>query len=102
VRAFHTGGGAINPWPHRGQVKLTCASFGQGDGVAAIDRKLAKILTQESGWLVFNTHGDGRRRLESHPGLLLGTAAGTSVGHQVGGNPAGGSRLGNVRRLSGT
>ena len=57
VRAFRTGGGAINPWPHRGQVKVTCTSFGPGNCEAAIDRELAKLLARETGWLVFNTHG---------------------------------------------
>ena len=57
VRAFRTGGGAINPWPHPGQVKLTCTSFGPGNCEAAIDREIAKLLARKSGWLVFNTHG---------------------------------------------
>jgi peptidoglycan/xylan/chitin deacetylase (PgdA/CDA1 family) len=57
VRAFRTGGGAINPRPHRGQVKLTCTSFGPGNCEAAIDRELTKLLARETGWLVFNTHG---------------------------------------------
>jgi len=57
VRAFRTGGGAINPWPHRGQVKLTCVSSGPGNCEAAIDRELERLLARKSGWLVFNTHG---------------------------------------------
>jgi len=57
VRAFRTGGGAINPRPHKGQVKLTCASFGPGNCEAAIDREIENLLARESGWLVFNTHG---------------------------------------------
>lgn len=57
VRAFRTGGGAINPWPHREQVKLTCTSFGPGNCEAAIDREVGKLLARKSGWLVFNTHG---------------------------------------------
>jgi len=57
VRAFRTGGGAINPRPHPGQVKLTCTSFGPGNGEAAIDREIENLLARESGWLVFNTHG---------------------------------------------
>ncbi len=57
VRAFRTGGGAINPLPHEGQVKLTCTSFGPGNCEAAIDREIEKLLRQDSGWLIFNTHG---------------------------------------------
>ena len=57
VRAFRTGGGAINPRPHKGQVKLTCTSFGPGNCEAAIDREIESLLARESGWLIFNTHG---------------------------------------------
>ncbi len=57
VRAFRTGGGAINPWPRSGQAKLTCVSSGPGNCEAAIDRELARLLARPSGWLVFNTHG---------------------------------------------
>ena len=56
-QAFRTGGGAINPWPHEGQVKLTCTSFGPGNCEHAIDREIEKLLALESGWLIFNTHG---------------------------------------------
>ncbi len=57
VRAFRTGGGAINPLPHPGQTKLTCVSFGPGNCETAIDREIDKLLARESGWLIFNTHG---------------------------------------------
>ena len=57
VRAFRTGGGAINPLPHKGQPKLTCTSFGPGNCEQAIDRQIEKLLAQEAGWLIFNTHG---------------------------------------------
>ena len=57
VRAFRTGGGAINPLPHKGQVKLTCTSFGPENCEAAIDREIEKLLSQDSGWVIFNTHG---------------------------------------------
>ena len=57
VRAFRTGGGGINPLPHKGQVKLTTTSFGPGNCEAAIDREVEKLLAKESGWLIFNTHG---------------------------------------------
>ena len=57
VRAFRTGGGAINPLPHKGQVKLTCTSFGPGNCEQAIDREIEKLLARKTGWLIFNTHG---------------------------------------------
>lgn len=57
VLAFRTGGGAINPWPRKGQAKLTCTSFGPGNCEAAIDREIEKLLAKESGWMIFNTHG---------------------------------------------
>jgi peptidoglycan/xylan/chitin deacetylase (PgdA/CDA1 family) len=57
VRAFRTGGQAINPWPHPKQVKLTCTSFGPGNCEEAIDREIEKLLACQTGWLIFNTHG---------------------------------------------
>lgn len=57
VRAFRTGFRAINPLPHRGQVKLTCTSFGPDNCEKAIDREIEQLLAKESGWLIFNTHG---------------------------------------------
>ena len=57
VKAFRTGRGAINPLPTKDQVKLTCTSFGPGICEQAIDRQIEKLLAQETGWLIFNTHG---------------------------------------------
>lgn len=57
VRAFRTGGGAIQSLPQKGQVKLTCASFGPGNCEAAIDREIERLQERDSGWLIFNTHG---------------------------------------------
>jgi len=57
VRAFRIGGPAINAWPHRKQVKLTCTSFGPGNCEHAIDREIEKLLARKTGWLIFNTHG---------------------------------------------
>ncbi|MBM4091687.1 MAG: hypothetical protein FJ276_20010 [Planctomycetes bacterium] len=57
VRAFRTGGAAINPLPVKGQTKLTCTSFGPGNCEAAIDREIERLLAKDSGWLIFNTHG---------------------------------------------
>ncbi len=57
VRAFRTGGGAINARPQKDQAKLTCTSFGPGNCEAAIDKEIENLLARESGWLIFNTHG---------------------------------------------
>ena len=57
VRAFRTGGGAINPLPNKGQTKLTCTSFGPDNCEKAIDREIEKLLAKDFGWLIFNTHG---------------------------------------------
>ncbi len=57
VRAFRPGGAAINPLPHKEQVKLTCTSFEPDNCEKAIDREIEKLLRNESGWLIFNTHG---------------------------------------------
>ncbi len=57
VRAFRTAGRAINPWPHKGQVKLTCTSFGPKNCEQAIDKEIEKLLARDTGWLIFNTHG---------------------------------------------
>lgn len=57
VMAFRTGGGAINSLPHKRQVKLTCTSFGPGNCEQAINHEIEKLLAQEKGWLIFNTHG---------------------------------------------
>jgi hypothetical protein len=42
---------------HKGQTKLTCTSFGPGNCERAIDGQIEKLLAQETGWLIFNTHG---------------------------------------------
>jgi peptidoglycan/xylan/chitin deacetylase (PgdA/CDA1 family) len=57
VRAFRTGGDAIQSLLERGRAKLTCTSFGPGNCEAAIDREVERLLARESGWLIFNTHG---------------------------------------------
>ena len=38
-------------------MKLTCSSFGPGNCEHAIDREIGKLLAQDRGWLIFNTHG---------------------------------------------
>jgi len=57
TKAFRTGGGAINPLPHAGQVKLTCTSYGPGNCEKDIEEKIAQLLDTDSGWLIYNTHG---------------------------------------------
>jgi peptidoglycan/xylan/chitin deacetylase (PgdA/CDA1 family) len=58
VMAFRTGGNAINPLPQKGQVKLTCNGYGKpGNCEEHIEGQLAQLLSQESGWLIYNTHG---------------------------------------------
>jgi peptidoglycan/xylan/chitin deacetylase (PgdA/CDA1 family) len=57
VRAFRTGGGGLNPLPHKGQVKLTCTGFGPGNSEQHLDNEIEKLLAKDSGWLVYNLHG---------------------------------------------
>lgn len=57
VRAYRTGFGSLNPFPHAGQKRLTCASFGPGNAEADIEANIEELLKQESGWMIYNTHG---------------------------------------------
>jgi peptidoglycan/xylan/chitin deacetylase (PgdA/CDA1 family) len=57
VRAFRTGGGGINPLPHKGQVKLTCTAYGPGNCEQHLEGEIEKLLAGDSGWLIYNTHG---------------------------------------------
>jgi len=57
VRAFRTGGSAINPLPTRTTTKLTCVSFGPGNAEADLDARLHDLLAQPEGWLIYNLHG---------------------------------------------
>jgi peptidoglycan/xylan/chitin deacetylase (PgdA/CDA1 family) len=57
VRAFRTGGGGINPLPHKNQVKLTCTGFGPGNCENHLETEIEKLLARDSGWLVYNAHG---------------------------------------------
>lgn len=57
VWAFRTGWQPINPLPHKGEVKLTCSSFGPENAEKAIDQQVERLLAKDSGWLIFNTHG---------------------------------------------
>ena len=57
VRAFRTGGSGINPLPTKRAKKLTCTAFGPGNCEAHLDECVAKWLAEQSGWLIYNTHG---------------------------------------------
>jgi len=57
VKAFRTGGDSINPWPKKGQAKLTCRSSGPANCEAVLDRDIERFLAKDSGWLIFNLHG---------------------------------------------
>jgi hypothetical protein len=57
VKAFRTGGPALNPLPHRGQAKLTCTSHGPDNIDIHLQGEIDKLLAQPPGWLIYNTHG---------------------------------------------
>ncbi len=57
VKVFRTGGGGINPLPHKGQVKLTCVGYGPGNIEQHLEKEIEKLLSRFSGWLIYNTHG---------------------------------------------
>jgi len=58
VRAFRAGGGAINPWPHKGQTKLTTGGAGgKGTTEENVDRIIDGFLAGPSGWCIITLHG---------------------------------------------
>ncbi len=57
VKAFRTGGPAVNALPHKGQVKLTCTTHGPENIDAHLNTEIEKLLALPSGWLIYNTHG---------------------------------------------
>jgi len=57
VKAFRTGGEAINPLPHRGQVRLTTSAYGPENCEWHLDEYIEKLLVHPSGWLIYNVHG---------------------------------------------
>ena len=57
VRAFRTGGDAINPLPFAGQVKLTTSAYGPENCEEHLEQQLARLLRQSAGWLIYNVHG---------------------------------------------
>ena len=57
VKAFRTGGAAVNPWPGKGEARLTCRSAGPENAEPAVDREVERLLAMDRGWLIFNLHG---------------------------------------------
>jgi peptidoglycan/xylan/chitin deacetylase (PgdA/CDA1 family) len=57
VRAFRTGGPAIQPLPTKKTKRITCSAFGPGNCEKDLDAWIEKLLALPSGWLVYNTHG---------------------------------------------
>ena len=57
VKAFRTGGDAINPLSHRGQFRLTTSAYGPENCEWHLDEQIDRLLAQPSGWLIYNTHG---------------------------------------------
>ena len=57
VKAFRTGGDAINPLPHSSQVRLTTSGYGPENCEWHLDEYIDKLLAQPSGWLIYNVHG---------------------------------------------
>jgi peptidoglycan/xylan/chitin deacetylase (PgdA/CDA1 family) len=57
VKAYRTGGEAINPLPYKGQVKLTTTGHGPGNCEQHLDATIQQMLSQPEGWLIYNTHG---------------------------------------------
>ena len=86
VKAFRTGGDAINALPQRGQVRLTTSGYGPENCEWHLDEHIARLLAQPSGWLIYNVHGLddegwGPIRAEYLEGLLerLSGTAGVTI-----------------------
>jgi peptidoglycan/xylan/chitin deacetylase (PgdA/CDA1 family) len=57
VRAFRTGGPAVNPLPYGGMARLTCISHGPENIENHLDETINNFMEGPSGWLIYNTHG---------------------------------------------
>jgi peptidoglycan/xylan/chitin deacetylase (PgdA/CDA1 family) len=57
VKAYRTGGEALNPLPYRGQTKLTTTGFGPKNCEDHLDQQIENLFLQPEGWLIYNTHG---------------------------------------------
>ena len=57
VRAFRTGGLAVNPWPFNGMARLNCISKGPENIDHFLEKEINTFLSGPPGWFIFNTHG---------------------------------------------
>ena len=57
VKAFRTGGDAINLLPYLGQTRLTTTGYGPDNCESHLDEYIDRLLALPSGWLIYNTHG---------------------------------------------
>ena len=57
VRAFRTGGQALNPWPNSQMKKLTCISQGPENIDKFLGDAIDQFLEGPGWWFIFNTHG---------------------------------------------
>jgi len=56
-RIIRTLGGAYNPLPHKGLVRLGCITHGPGNIDKHLTESIDKFLEGPPGWFVYNTHG---------------------------------------------
>lgn len=59
VKAFRTMGSGMNPFPEKGQVRLTTAMAGPDNIDKPLQKMIDNFLATEGGWFIFNTHGLG-------------------------------------------
>jgi peptidoglycan/xylan/chitin deacetylase (PgdA/CDA1 family) len=57
VMAFRTTGGEINPVPGSSTVKITTGGWGPDSAEKDVDACVERLLSQPSGWMVYNLHG---------------------------------------------
>jgi peptidoglycan/xylan/chitin deacetylase (PgdA/CDA1 family) len=57
VMAFRTTGGEINPVPGSHTVKITTGGWGPDSAEKDVNGCVERLLSQPSGWMVYNLHG---------------------------------------------
>ncbi|MGI9545252.1 MAG: polysaccharide deacetylase family protein [Cyclobacteriaceae bacterium] len=57
VKAFRTYGPTINPFPKKGQARLTCGAAGPDNIDQQLQKQIEDFLAGDGGWFIFNTHG---------------------------------------------
>jgi peptidoglycan/xylan/chitin deacetylase (PgdA/CDA1 family) len=57
VKAFRTGGQALNPWPTKFSKKLTCISHGPENIDKHLGEAIDQFLVGPGYWFIYNTHG---------------------------------------------